>query len=416
VSAQAATVLAPASIDAAVALVPRVRVLLVREPAAPMVAALAAAVRGTNCTIICGTERELALAPEIAAAIGPGRLVLAREWLLDRDAVRHGRRGAALTSEGGEHPRLRGESPLPVSPVVRAALLRAVGHAPLHRYPVEAARRVEAALAARLGVGAGQVVVSGGGSAELISRCLRAFADAGDEVAATLPVWDALADLCTAEGLALRHAEDLTGANARLVYVASPNNPDGRRTGAPDLKAIRAALPADRVLLLDEAWRGFDDPPSPWTPGADSPDGPVITLRTFSKAHALAGLRVGYATGPEPVMGLLRRFASPGGLPVLAAEAALAALADDDEPRRAQVRTTRAHVAERLRSAGLEVTDTGAHVLIVRGPEERLAALDAAAARHGIALGEADGLPGARVLEVPAPDDAERVLSVLESA
>ncbi len=85
-------------------------------------------------------------------------------------------------------------------------------------------------------------------------------------------------------------AEAARNYGARLVYVANPDNPSGSWQCAEELAKLRAELPSDTLLVLDEAYREYAPGPGTRTPLAST-----IRLRTFSKAHGMAGARIGYA-------------------------------------------------------------------------------------------------------------------------
>ncbi len=117
-------------------------------------------------------------------------------------------------------------------------------------------------------------------------------------------------------------------SDTRLVYVANPNNPTGAHIPATEIVALLGALPRGAVLMVDEAYHDF-------LPDADSSidlarnGAPVLILRTFSKAHGLAGLRLGYAIGPDPVLATLRTvWWGDFGINAAALVAGPAALAD----------------------------------------------------------------------------------------
>ncbi len=138
---------------------------------------------------------------------------------------------------------------------------------------------------------------------------------------------------------------------ARLVFVGTPANPAGCVLDDAQLRALVAAIPPDCLIVVDEAYFEYAQGPG----YADSlavlsaQERPWIVLRTFSKAHGLAGLRVGYgmASGAE-LVGALDRVRTPFPVNVAAQAAALAALADRAHLERVVALT----VAERARLQG----------------------------------------------------------------
>jgi histidinol-phosphate aminotransferase len=189
------------------------------------------------------------------------------------------------------------------------------------------------------------------------------------------------ADTHDLEALA-RAIDDTT----RLVWVCNPNNPTGTAVRRAELETFLDAVPEDTLVVLDEAYREFVTDP-------DVPDGlelmrgrpNVAVLRTFSKAYALAGLRVGYVISEDPaVAGALRKTHVPFSVSIPAQAAAVAALASMDEVRRrcAAVVAERDRLTAALRERGIDVPDSQANfVWLPLGEEttEVAAALEARA-------------------------------------
>uniref|UniRef100_UPI0013DF00CD aminotransferase class I/II-fold pyridoxal phosphate-dependent enzyme n=1 Tax=Modestobacter sp. KNN46-3 TaxID=2711218 RepID=UPI0013DF00CD len=151
----------------------------------------------------------------------------------------------------------------------------------------------------------------------------------------------------------------------RVVFVCNPNNPTGTAVRRPELERFLDAVPAQTLVVLDEAYREFVTDP-------DVPDGVelmrgrpnVAVLRTFSKAWGLAGLRVGYLLAEDPaVADAVRRTQVPFSVSSLAQAAAVAALASEPEVRErcAAVATERARLTGALRERGLPVADSQAN-------------------------------------------------------
>lgn len=128
---------------------------------------------------------------------------------------------------------------------------------------------------------------------------------------------------------------------AVLVYLANPDNPMGGWHRAKAVRDLIAALPEDCVLCLDEAYADFA--PEDAVPAFDPADARVIRMRTFSKAHGLAGARVGYALGQVELVAAFERVRNHFGVTRMGQAGALAALGDPDWLRNvvAQVETAR---------------------------------------------------------------------------
>lgn len=129
-------------------------------------------------------------------------------------------------------------------------------------------------------------------------------------------------------------------AGARLLYLANPDNPTGSMLPAGAVEALLAALPDTCLLVLDEAYAEFA--PEGSLPRLDPGDPRAIRLRTFSKAHGLAGLRVGYGLGPAALVAAFDRVRNHFGLGRVAQVGALAATRDEAWPLEVARRTARA--------------------------------------------------------------------------
>lgn len=270
------------------------------------------------------------------------------------------------------------ESPLPPSPKAIAAI--AAGAATVNRYPEAASATLAAALAARTGVQP-DCMMFGVGSDELLHFCCAATLDAGDGAVLPEPSFPRYKVSTRLMGGVIQPAKlRADGANdpdallaaiddrTRLMFVCNPNNPSGGLLGAAELQHLIAGVP-DRVLLvLDEAYWEFGIAAG----GVDSlpllraRTGPWVVLRTFSKAYALAGIRVGYALCSSPeVAGALAKFKNTFSVTNLAYEAALAAL-EDQAHLTALVGGARAELArldQGLRALGLSPLPTAANFI-----------------------------------------------------
>jgi histidinol-phosphate aminotransferase len=252
-------------------------------------------------------------------------------------------------------------------PSVQAAINLGVPTA--NRYPDHRATALRERLAGELGVGREQVTV-GAGAVGLLQQLALAFVGPGDRVVRAepsfeaYPVFTALArghDVAvplrrlTIDAARLAEAID---ERTRLVLVAQPNNPTGTALAAAELAALADSLPPDCLLVIDEAYREF-------VTGRHLPDGldlavthpQVVVLRTFSKAHGLAALRVGYAVAAPDVVEALDRVLLPFAVGALGQAAAIASLDAHGElvERVATVVAERERVCTDLRGAGWSV-------------------------------------------------------------
>jgi histidinol-phosphate aminotransferase len=139
---------------------------------------------------------------------------------------------------------------------------------------------------------------------------------------------------------------------AKIVYLANPDNPSGSWHTAGEIAAFRAALPTTCLLLLDEAYCDFA--PADAIPPIDPEDGGIIRLRTFSKAHGMAGLRVGYAIAPAKTNAAFDKVRLHFGVNRVAQAGALASLRDTS-----YIESVVAEVAEGRRDYSRLATELG---------------------------------------------------------
>jgi histidinol-phosphate aminotransferase len=182
-------------------------------------------------------------------------------------------------------------------------------------------------------------ITLGAGVDELLILLCRAFVDPGDPVVVNLGGYPTFEfGVHGAGGRFVRipyreDAPDLDGlaeavaeSNARIVYLANPDNPSGHLHSAADVQAFRARLPEGCLLILDEAYADFVTLPE--LPVFDRADPGIVRLQTFSKAHGMAGMRVGYAVGHPHFGKALDKVRPHFGVNALAQVAALASLSD----------------------------------------------------------------------------------------
>ena len=264
------------------------------------------------------------------------------------------------------------ELPFPPQESVVEAITRAV--AGVNRYPEMTGETLTQALARRWGVEAEQVVV-GNGSVALIQHLLDAVCRPGDEVVIPWRSFEAYPICIAVAGaravrvpLTLDARHDVPAMLAaitprtRVVMACTPNNPTGTILTARELADLVTGVPRDVVVLIDEAYLDFVTDPEAGdalTLLADAPN--LVVSRTFSKAHALAGMRVGYLVCEPGLAAAIRSVATPFGVNLPAQAAATAALGQGELARTAErsaaVAAERDRVVEALRTQGWQVPE-----------------------------------------------------------
>ena len=153
--------------------------------------------------------------------------------------------------------------------------------------------------------------------------------------------------------------------NARLVYIANPDNPMATWHEADRIQAMIEAVPDGCLLCLDEAYGEFA--PFSTLPEWDVADDRVTRFRTFSKAYGLAGMRAGYAVSSPLIAGVFERIRNHFGMTRLAQAGALAALNDQQYLSQtiAMVEESRARIASIAEANGLSVIPSATNFVAI---------------------------------------------------
>jgi histidinol-phosphate aminotransferase len=251
----------------------------------------------------------------------------------------------------------------------------------LNRYPDGGGARLREELASRYVVPPEQIVL-GNGADELIRFAAIATLDPGDRAVYPWPSFQSYPTAVAAaagqsSAVALRdRAVDLDAlldacADAKLVYLANPNNPTGTLVARDQITRFVQALPPSLLCVLDEAYAEYaEDEPA----GVDlvrEGNEQVCVLRTFSKVYGLAALRIGYAIASPQVADALNRVRPIFNVNQPAQEAALASLHETDAVRRRIVHTraARDQLYETLALAGLEPVRSHANFVYADVPD-----------------------------------------------
>ena len=291
----------------------------------------------------------------------------------------------------------RAENPHGPSPMVAEAVQKALSVAPLSHYPEERHETLTAALAAHHGLAADSFAI-GNGSWEVLARLVSIFAKPGEEVVSHAPGWFGFNMVCGRAGVAqVTSPFTLEGPDGpshnlpamleritprtRLVYLIHPSNPEGVPLRQAEMDAFLAEIPDHLPVIVDEAYIDyatgdglFDTVAAVQNSGKN-----IIGLRTFSKFHALAGARVGYAYARPDLADLIRRSEHIFAVSSLSEAAAVAAL--KDSARNTQLRQTFARERDRvfdgLQARGLDPLPSAAPYVLAKRPEGIEAAMDA---------------------------------------
>lgn len=269
------------------------------------------------------------------------------------------------------------ENPFGPSPKAVEAVVRSVAR--LNRYPDPDGHRLRERLSQRLGVDKASIVL-GNGSDEIFELMVKTFMLPGDEAIIAHPAFllyekmvDSAGCLCIKVPLKNMTYDLLVmgqrvSPRTKFVFINNPNNPTGTIVLRKSFEEFLNHLPQDIIVILDEAYREF-------VQDRECPDGKnymdsrpyVVSVRTFSKAYGLAGLRVGYGLMSPELANYVNRIRQPFNVNLLAQVGAEAALQDDEFLQK----TCKAawnglsYLYEELDNMGLEYIPSQANFLLV---------------------------------------------------
>lgn len=335
--------------------------------------------------------------------------------------------GAAIAELGSN------ENPLGPSPRALDAMRAALPAG--FRYPDPRGAALKRALAEHLGVGMDRIAL-GNGSHELLMLLAQCFVDVRHSVVfseycfAVFPIATVAAGAQSIRVPALsprnRSAplgHDLVAMAAairrdtRLVYLANPNNPTGTWFGDAALAKFLAAVPPDVLVVVDEAYHEYVDAPKLSTALALAERYPnLIVTRTFSKAYALAGLRVGYLVAHPSVVAVLERLRESFNVNLIALAGAEAALRDQAWVAKARAfnRAEREWLRGGLRERGYRCLPSQTNFLLCVLPRDA-AALECHLFERGVIVRPVGGygLPRALRISVGSRAENRRLLRAL---
>jgi histidinol-phosphate aminotransferase len=268
------------------------------------------------------------------------------------------RTGSAIKARIGANENVFGPSPKAISAMQAAA-------AASWKYGDPENYDLKVAIAEQLGVKP-ENIACGGGIDGLLGLVVRLFIEPGDAVATSLGAYPTFNFHVAAAGgklvttpymhdkedpsslLALVNAE-----RAKLLYFANPDNPMGSVWPAEDMQRLINAVPESCMLLLDEAYIEFA--PEDTAPAIDVTRKNILRFRTFSKAHGLAGIRVGYVIGHADMISAFDKIRNHFGISRISQAGAIAAIQDQDWVAhvKREVITARGRIRDIARDNGL---------------------------------------------------------------
>ena len=270
------------------------------------------------------------------------------------------------------------ENPLGPSPLALARMEDAIKSVNL--YPDGNAHYLKQALSAKLGVPGSQIIL-GNGSNEIIEFVSHALLGPNMNIVVSeycFAIYPIVAKLFGADVItvpAVRYGSDLSAmadainSETRILFLANPNNPTGTLADAKSVRDLIARVPADVLLVIDEAYIEYLDDAQDLLPFVRSGEVPnLLLMRTFSKIYGLAGLRVGYGMGGEAFISALEKVRQPFNCSVVAQVAATAALSDTKhlENSKRLNRSELNRLESRCEERGWEFVPSFANFLLLR--------------------------------------------------
>ncbi len=215
----------------------------------------------------------------------------------------------------------------------------------LHRYPDGSCYHLVRALAGKMGLDPAEIVV-GNGSNEVIEFLVKAFMREGDEAITSHPsflMYQKFVQIRNGAnyvvplkemGHDLETIKAMISDKTRLIFLDNPNNPTGTAIAPVDLYQFLSDVPESVIVVLDEAYVDFLDTSLQVDIYSLIRNAagrcPVVSIRTFSKAYGLAGLRVGYGLMSRDIATILNKVRQPFNVNQMAQAGALAALEDEE--------------------------------------------------------------------------------------
>ncbi len=231
------------------------------------------------------------------------------------------------------------ENPLGVSPKALAAMSDAL--AGVNMYPDGQSYYLRRAVAKYHGIDMEQVAMGNGADGIIMQVCM-GYLDEESEVIvsqSSFPVYDIYTHVMRAKLVKIPMKEyklDLPAMaeaitpRTKIIFLCNPNNPTGTIVGAAEVANFMDKVPDHALVIFDEAYYEFVD-------AEDYPDsfqyldrGNVMIMRTFSKGHGLAGIRLGYAISNSEILAPLNRVKEPFAVNLLAQAAGIGAIQDDE--------------------------------------------------------------------------------------
>jgi histidinol-phosphate aminotransferase len=318
----------------------------------------------------------------------------------------------------------------PMGPPPSACEAMAKAALACHRYPESGAFHLRDKLAAKYLVGIDNIAV-GSGSESIMSNIIRAFLTSKDEVVTSEGTFVGFYVLVNSRGIKLNlvplkdYCFDLDGIaeaineKTKIVYLCNPNNPTGTTFSRAQFESFVRRVPEHVLIILDEAYIEYTHAHTDFPDSMSYRFDNVLTLRTFSKAYGMAGIRLGAGMGHDYLIKYINKVKLPFEPSVVAQAAGIAAL-DDHEYLTQALRNNdigMKMICEAFDRLGVKYLPSHANFILVPcGSRDRVAYLHESLLRKGIAIRPltAFGLPDCLRVTTGLPDECEAFIREFE--
>ena len=252
----------------------------------------------------------------------------------------------------------------------------------LNGYPNTYSDGLRGALAELYGLDTDNII-AGNGSDEMLDVVFKTFTNMGDNSVVPVPsytLYDYFVRLNGGKAIEVDLTEDyqldvdaMVKQDAKIAIMPSPNNPTGNCFRKKDIEEILSRF--NGIVVVDEAYAEYSD--DPFVKRVEEFDN-LVVLRTFSKAYAMAALRVGYAVTNKKLSDMMICVKIPYSLNMVSEGAAIAAVKDQDFVRRSveMVREQRPKLDAGLRKLGFETFPSDSNFIMARSPIDHKVLVD----------------------------------------
>lgn len=313
----------------------------------------------------------------------------------------------------------------PLGPSPRAVRALHAGIKEINRYPDGSCYYLKNALSEKLGINPEELIL-GNGSNELIELASRTYLSPGDEAVMAHPsfvVYSLIVQAAQGKSIAVplkqwRHdlpsmAKKIT-PKTRLVFIANPNNPTGTINTKAEMESFVRKVPDTALVVIDEAYYEYVmSPDYAETLPLLKKRKNILILRTFSKIHGLAGLRIGYGMANRKIIAEMNKVRQPFNVNAPAQAAALAALEDTDHIEKSRKTNNRgkAYLYKNLKSLNISFIPTEANFIYVTFPDDIVPKLNDRLLREGVIIRPMG--PAAARITIGLPGENRRLVEAL---